>query len=167
MLTLQIATSLFAQHSNLWCCTNIPSFVTKGSASRKIFWQTLIEILNLCYDLDHEHNPVFSLDTYVGYDTGHTSWWWSVIKLSLVAKELLVPRSVGSKWILTSCQLHRVNQDNRILSKTNASFKTLLIFWFKSNPWNQSLHKYKKQDIHINIKIYFQWVNPFNIAHKI
>ena len=96
-----------------------------------------------------------SLDTYVGYDTGHSSWWWSVIKLSLVVKEWLVPRSVGSKWILTSCQLHRVNQDNQILSKTNASFKTLLILWLKSNPWNQSLHKYKKQDIHINIKNIF------------
>ena len=141
-------TSLFAQLSNLWCCTNIPSFVTKGSASWKIFWQTLIEILNLCYDLDHKHNPVFSLDTY---DTGHSSLWWSVIKLSLVAKELLVPRSVGSKWILTSCQSHKVDQDNQTLSKTNASFK---LFWYSGlsqiygiNPYTsiKTRHTYKHQ----------------------
>ena len=54
-LTLKIANNFFpAWHSGSWCCTTIPSLVTKRSAVQKISGQTFTNILNLSCHLDLE-----------------------------------------------------------------------------------------------------------------
>ena len=63
-LTLKIESNFLRNHSGLWCCITISNLVTKESAfQKKLSGQTVIEILNLCYDHDLEHsNPIFSQD---------------------------------------------------------------------------------------------------------
>ena len=60
------------------------NFHCKGSVIQKISRLLSIEMFNLYCDIDLKHsNPVYLLDTWF-------CLWWSVIKLSFVAKELLV-----------------------------------------------------------------------------
>ena len=54
-------TNLLAWHIGPWCCITIPSLVAEGSAAEEIsFRWTFTGILNIFYDLDHDHNTIQS-----------------------------------------------------------------------------------------------------------
>ena len=80
-------------------------------------WSRQTESLNVCCDRDFEHsNLIFSLDTLV--------LWWSTIKLSLVAKELLIDETVIF-WLY------------KIISPVNLTLKiTTIFFLLEALPHN-------------------------------
>ena len=103
-------------------------------------WSSQAESLNVCCDHDLEHsNLIFSPDTLV--------LWWSTIKLSLVAKELLIDETVVLwlyKIISPHCEFDLENSNHfffleALPHNTQSGYKRFSgskdILWTKPDRW--------------------------------
>ena len=82
--------AIFLHGTGSWWCITIPCLVTKDSTIQKISSrQTLTEILDLYCDLGLEHKSIQKIQSF-DCMFWHRLLEWPIIKISLVAKILLV-----------------------------------------------------------------------------
>ena len=135
-LQLEDSKAIFLHGAGSWWCITIPCLVTKDSTILKVSSrQTLTEILDLCCDLGLEHKSIQKIQSF------YCMFWhklleWPIIKISLVAKILLV--QLVSNWILMSYQPHSVTSGQPNSGHKQVYISKLLIF---INLSVRSLHK--------------------------